>query len=1114
METFSTHSGKGSANLSIPQKTKSFVLYASKLKSVMLVMALFFPILTFSQVAPVNPPTGQFDIDGDLMTDDSTGDWIYDSGSGGYVLEESGGVWQAVNSDITKFVRDDFNAQSDLSFTGGSSFDDNPNDWNWSTGKPTSKCDINTAIVHATSSATQKWVILAGDRLTTNGTSYIDFEFSQGNFTRNEDGTFSSVAADDTSLADTNGRTPNDFVLSMEYSNGGTNATVHYYVWEGTEGVPNSYQFVEYPIPEVAMDPLAFGKTNGEGVVSVPYGAFGGVNYIQYAFVEAAVNIDGILSSIGGCTGVNIRTVFVKTKASDSYNAALKDFVDPIPVDFQFGEAGLDYGPAYCQSGTVAPTIPTSINGTFSASPAGLVWSNQSNGVINLAGSTPGTYTITYTPSGGVCLTPATDTVIINPLPTPTDANIVICADETSTDLNSYDITVLDGETGTVAWYDGDPGTVGTLISPDNVVNLGAITDLWAEVTLTDTGCKASVDITTTVNPLPTPVDAPFTICADETSTDLTANAATVLDGETGTVAWYDGDPGNGGTAIVSPTTANLNAIGDLWAEVTLTDTGCETSVDITTTVNDLPTPADAPFTICTDETSTDLTANAATVLDGETGTVAWYDGDPGNGGTAIVSPTTANLNAIGDLWAEVTLTATGCEASVDITTTVNDLPAPADANIVICIDETSTDLNLYDSTVLDGETGTVAWYDGNPGTVGTLISPDNAVNLNAIGDLWAEVTLTATGCEASVDITTTINDLPTPADANIVICIDETSTNLNTYNTTILDSETGMVAWYDGEPGNGGTAIVSPTSVNLNAIGDLWAEVTLTGTGCSAKIDVSLTIDQVIANAGTDFTKTCDTNPNGAQIGEASETGYTYSWSPSGGLDDDSISNPIANPSATVTYTVTKTNTLTGCSDTDEVTVTVNTDEPMDLQICVTEPSLCGPATGSVEVTSPLGDDYHYSIGGTIWQDSPSFTGLTAGSNPQVYVQNVSTGCISGPVSCSDSDCSGDASRVVVQTEEEPVVKEESFMNRTTIKAFPNPFNNDVTFKIFVPEEEEGSLELMDILGRHIKTVHKGEFKKGENSFEVNLPKLNASTLFYILNVGGERKTGKLMQK
>ncbi|MBI4945836.1 MAG: gliding motility-associated C-terminal domain-containing protein [Bacteroidetes bacterium] len=51
---------------------------------------------------------------------------------------------------------------------------------------------------------------------------------------------------------------------------------------------------------------------------------------------------------------------------------------------------------------------------------------------------------------------------------------------------------------------------------------------------------------------------------------------------------------------------------------------------------------------------------------------------------------------------------------------------------------------------------------------------------------------------------------------------------------------------------------------------------------------------------------------------------GSQYQWSPSTGLNDPSISNPIASPIQTTTYCVTVTDTATGCSDNDCVTINV----------------------------------------------------------------------------------------------------------------------------------------------------------------------------------------------
>ncbi len=61
---------------------------------------------------------------------------------------------------------------------------------------------------------------------------------------------------------------------------------------------------------------------------------------------------------------------------------------------------------AYCKSGTATATITgiTATGGTFSSSPAGVVFANATTGVIDLASSNPGNYSITYSaPASGGC---------------------------------------------------------------------------------------------------------------------------------------------------------------------------------------------------------------------------------------------------------------------------------------------------------------------------------------------------------------------------------------------------------------------------------------------------------------------------------------------------------------------------------------------------------------------------------------------------------------------------------------------------------------------------------------------------------------------------------------
>jgi len=74
------------------------------------------------------------------------------------------------------------------------------------------------------------------------------------------------------------------------------------------------------------------------------------------------------------------------------------------------------------------------------------------------------------------------------------------------------------------------------------------------------------------------------------------------------------------------------------------------------------------------------------------------------------------------------------------------------------------------------------------------------------------------------------------------------------------------------------------------------------------------------VANAGADV-DLCQ----GASTTLSASGGGTYSWSPATGLSSTTIASPIANPAQSTTYMVTVTN-ANGCTDTDEVSVNVNT--------------------------------------------------------------------------------------------------------------------------------------------------------------------------------------------
>ncbi len=91
--------------------------------------------------------------------------------------------------------------------------------------------------------------------------------------------------------------------------------------------------------------------------------------------------------------------------------------------------------------------------------------------------------------------------------------------------------------------------------------------------------------------------------------------------------------------------------------------------------------------------------------------------------------------------------------------------------------------------------------------------------------------------------------------------------------------------------------------------------------------------INSLFINAGADQTIFAG---NTTQLNATVNGAYgivTYEWSPSTGLSDPFIANPIANPTTTTTYTLTVYDGNT-CTGTDEVTVNVSTDSACLVQV------------------------------------------------------------------------------------------------------------------------------------------------------------------------------------
>ncbi len=186
-------------------------------------------------------------------------------------------------------------------------------------------------------------------------------------------------------------------------------------------------------------------------------------------------------------------------------------------------------------------------------------------------------------------------------------------------------------------------------------------------------------------------------------------------------------------------------------------------------------------------------------------------------------------------------------------------------------------------------------WTDGVTTTTSNplITSPTVSTLYTVIG--------TTGGCSSSATVPITVSPLP------IVGIIPPASTTICT-GTQITLSGTGASSYsWSGGINNGVAFTPSVGTHNYTVTGVL--------NGCSNTASITITVTPAIAlNVST--TTNCNT---GATTLIASGAN-TYVWSPSTGLSNPNIANPVANPTVTTTYIVT--GTTGNCTATATVTV------------------------------------------------------------------------------------------------------------------------------------------------------------------------------------------------
>ncbi|HKR05774.1 MAG TPA: gliding motility-associated C-terminal domain-containing protein [Bacteroidia bacterium] len=508
-------------------------------------------------------------------------------------------------------------------------------------------------------------------------------------------------------------------------------------------------------------------------------------------------------------------------------------------------------------------SITTNANGGIA--PYNYLWSTGAT-TSSISGLAIGTYTLTVTDSSGCT---KTDSWTITTVPA---LNVTYTSTDETCGGNNGSATVAANGTPPYTYVWTPPVSTGP--------NATGLSQGVYIVQVTDSnGC--SVTDTITINAIAT-----FTV----TSTTTIANCAGT--GGSGTVT-VNGNSGpysyiwspSGGT---DSTAVNLNA-GTYTVLITDTNNCMQTvTVVIPQLTSTVTVTTQVSQSACD---STSLATILATAGNGSGSyTYQWSNGATSQSITGLAAGT-------------YTVTATDA----------NQCSATATATILPFTPVSFTSTSI--ASCPNSNTGSAAIASTNGGTPPYSYSWSNGSTSSSITGIAAgtyTVTVTdASNCTASGTVTVSQNPAITlTAGSNVTICSGQ--------STTITAVAAGGTPGFTYNWSNSATSSsqqVSPGSTTTYTI-------TVTDlAGCQATASVTVNVDNYPVISVTPDETICDGNSVSLSVSGGS-SGTSYSWLPSLGLSNSSISNPVATPHSSTYYFVTASNG--NCSTLDSVEITV----------------------------------------------------------------------------------------------------------------------------------------------------------------------------------------------
>lgn len=703
-------------------------------------------------------------------------------------------------------------------------------------------------------------------------------------------------------------------------------------------------------------------------------------------------------------------------------------------------------GSPFCQNGSnPLPSFGVGASaGTFSGSPAGLVFVNVNTGQINLTASTPGTYTVTNSiaASGGCAPATATFSITINPAPvvTATPSTQTLCSgSSTGIALSSsiggttYSWTVV--QTGVSGASAGSGSSIAQALSTTGTVPGTAV----YTVTPTAGGCPGNpVTITITVNPIPVLTATPTTqtLCSGSvTGIALTSNVSGTTFSWTLTQTGVSGGAAGSGSSISQTLVATGASAGTAVYTVTPTANGCSgTPVTVTITVNPIPFATATPSTqtICSGSTTgIALSSFTAGTTFSWTVSQSGVSGASAGSGSSIAQVLSTTGATPGTATYTITPSANSCVGTpITVTITVNPIPTvTATPTVQTICSGTATSINLSGTVLGSTYSWTVTQTGASGASAGSGTSIAQTLTASGVtaGTVVYTITPSANSCSGTpVTVTVTVNSTPvaTATPSSQTICSgNSTSVNLtgNVAGTTFTwtEVETNVT----GAASGAGTSISQTLSTTGTTSGTAVYTVTPSANGCPGNpTTVNVTVNPVPTVTATPSSQTiCSGTATGISL-SSNVSGTTFSWTVTqtgvtgatsgSGASIAQTLNASGVTAGTAVYTITP--SATGCPGTP-ITVTITVNPTPVVTATPTSQTFCDGGTTSIALSTNVSGT---TLSWTVVQTG--VTGAVAGSGSTsiadvINVTGPATGTAVYTITPSASGCAGTPVNVTI---------------------------------------------------------------------------------------------------